>query len=134
MALVAFPPPFFAGSISVLWFHLFPPPPRGNTSGGLYIGLLRLRQSIWDKDGRHRRHDGQTDLGGMAWPARATWSHLILVAPSCASSSHFVALGKIITPEKTSLRLSSKRSIKRKNTQNRCFLFCKVITQIRGIN
>jgi hypothetical protein len=54
------------------------------------------------------------------------------VAHLCASSSHIVAPGKILTPEKSSLRLSSGRSLKRKNTQTRCFLLCRVITKIRG--
>jgi hypothetical protein len=39
-ALAVFPPPISAGSISVLWFHVSPPPPCKNASGSLYIGVL----------------------------------------------------------------------------------------------
>jgi hypothetical protein len=37
-------------------------------------------------------------------------------------------------PEKLQVNLSSGRFLKRKNTQNRVFLFCRVITKIRGID
>jgi hypothetical protein len=36
----SFPPPIFVGTTSILWFHVSPPPPRGNASVGLYIGLF----------------------------------------------------------------------------------------------
>jgi hypothetical protein len=39
-APIAFDPPIFAGLASVSWFRISPPPPRGNASGGLYIGLF----------------------------------------------------------------------------------------------
>jgi hypothetical protein len=35
--------------------------------------------------------------------------------------------------EKSQVLLSLRRSLKVKNTQNRVFLFCRVITQIKGI-
>jgi hypothetical protein len=41
---------------------------------------------------------------------------------------------KIIMPKKSQVNLSPGRSVKRKNTQNRVFLFCRVITKIRGID
>jgi hypothetical protein len=43
VALVAFPPPIFAETASVLWFHVTPPSLRENTSGrgGLHIGIFR---------------------------------------------------------------------------------------------
>jgi hypothetical protein len=37
-------------------------------------------------------------------------------------------------PKKASVNLSSGRSVKRQNTQNRYFLFFGVITKIRGID
>jgi hypothetical protein len=37
-----FPPSIFACTTSVSWFRVSPPPPRGNTSEGLYIVLFRL--------------------------------------------------------------------------------------------
>jgi hypothetical protein len=46
----AFPPPIIAGTASVSWFHVSMPPPRGNASGSIYIGLLRSRQLIWSED------------------------------------------------------------------------------------
>jgi hypothetical protein len=38
-ALATFPPPIFAGSAFVLWFHVSPSPPHGNASegGGVFI-------------------------------------------------------------------------------------------------
>jgi hypothetical protein len=39
-------PPIFTGSTSVSWFHVFPPPPCENASGGLYIGVFRSSPSI----------------------------------------------------------------------------------------
>jgi hypothetical protein len=39
-APIAFPPPIFAGSTSVSWFHVSPPPSRDNALGSLYIGFL----------------------------------------------------------------------------------------------
>jgi hypothetical protein len=38
---VAFPPPIFAGTTFVSWFHVSPPHPQGNASGDLYIGIFR---------------------------------------------------------------------------------------------
>jgi hypothetical protein len=36
MAPTAFPPPIFADTTSVPWFHVSPPPPRENASGSLF--------------------------------------------------------------------------------------------------
>jgi hypothetical protein len=43
VTLVAFPPPIFAGTTSVSLFCVSPPPPQGNASRGLYIGVFRSR-------------------------------------------------------------------------------------------
>jgi hypothetical protein len=58
------------------------------------------------------------------------WAQL---APSHASSSHTASQVKIGTPEKALVK-SSGRSLKRQNTKNRYFLFCRVITKIRGVD
>jgi hypothetical protein len=50
-----------------------------------------------------------------------------------ASSAPDASHDKILTPEKSQVNLSSERFLKRKNTQNRVFLFCRVITKIKGI-
>jgi hypothetical protein len=130
-----FPLPIFAGTTSVPWFHVFLPPPRGNALGGLYMGLFRLSWAIWSRDGLHRRHDGQTALGGAAWlgptPPMLLWD---VVAPSRASSSHVYSQVKIWTLEKASVNLSLGKSLKHQNTQNMYFLFCRVIAKIRKID
>jgi hypothetical protein len=41
---------------------------------------------------------------------------------------------KILMPEKSQVNLSPGRSLKHKNTQNKVFLFCRVIIKIRGID
>jgi hypothetical protein len=62
-------------------FRVSPPPPLGNTKGGIYIGVFRSSCESGDEDRRHQRSEGQTALGGAAWPgARATCAHLGLVA------------------------------------------------------
>jgi hypothetical protein len=43
-------------------------------------------------------------------------------------------LDKILTLKKSQVNLSLGRFLKRKNTENRVFLFCRVITKIRGID
>jgi hypothetical protein len=58
---------------------------------------------------------------------RAMW-------PPSGTSSHIVSPGKILTPKKSSLRLSSVRSVKLENTQYRDFLLCIVINQWKGVN
>jgi hypothetical protein len=56
----------------------------------------------------------------------ASWPPLLT---SCASEgSH----NKILTLKKSQVKLSLGRSLKRINTQNMVFLFCRVITKIRG--
>jgi hypothetical protein len=57
--------------------------------------------------------------------------HQYSFGPRCPTMCSFISCRrsrKIVTPEKSSLRLSSRRSLRRKNTQNKCFLFYKVIT------
>jgi hypothetical protein len=46
-----FPPPIFARTTSISWFRVSPPPPRGNASGGLYIGVFRSDQYEMKMDG-----------------------------------------------------------------------------------
>jgi hypothetical protein len=53
---------------------------------------------------------------------------------SLTSSSPGGSHDKILMPEKSQVNLSLERFLKRKNTQNRVFLFCRVITKIRGID
>jgi hypothetical protein len=53
---------------------------------------------------------------------------------SLTSSPPGASRDKILTPKKSQVNLSLGRSLKRKNTQNRVFLFCRVITKIRGID
>jgi hypothetical protein len=53
---------------------------------------------------------------------------------SLTSSSPGASRAKILKPEKSQVNLSAGRSLKYKNTQNRVFLFCGVITKIRGID
>jgi hypothetical protein len=67
---------------------------------------------------------------GLAPPV-LVWTLLDL---SCTSSSHALSPGKIITLEKSYPRLSFGRSLKLKNTQNRSFLFYRVINLIKGID
>jgi hypothetical protein len=38
--LAEFSPPIFAGTASISWFHVSPPPPQGNASGSLYRTFL----------------------------------------------------------------------------------------------
>jgi hypothetical protein len=60
----------------------------------------------------------------------------VLVRPlglvSLTSSSSGVYRDKILTLQKSQVNLSLGRSLKLKNTQNRVFLSCRVITNIRG--
>jgi hypothetical protein len=53
-----------------------------------------------------------------------------LLTPSSPDAS----CNKILTPEKSQVNMSSGRSLKRQNTQNRVFLSYRVITKIRGID
>jgi hypothetical protein len=61
----------------------------------------------------------------LVWPMGP-----ILLTSSSRDGSH----DKILTLKKSHLNLSSGRFLKCKNTQNRIFLFCRVITKIRGID
>jgi hypothetical protein len=38
---IVFPPPIFARTAFVSWFHVSPPPPQKNALWGLYIGVFR---------------------------------------------------------------------------------------------
>jgi hypothetical protein len=51
---------------------------------------------------------------------------------SLTSSSLGASQGKILMPKKSQVNLSTGRFLKHKNTQNGVFLFCRVITKIRG--
>jgi hypothetical protein len=81
VTLAAFLPPIFAGTVSVYMFHVSPLPPDHYCRGGLYIGVFRLSFASRDKDGRHRRSDAQTSMGGVAWlGACTTYAQMGLVA------------------------------------------------------
>jgi hypothetical protein len=85
------------------------------------------------------------DISGGSRPKRA-WvaqpgqgpTPPVLIWPlglvSLTSSPPGASRGKILTPKKSQVNLSSGRSLKRKKMQNRVFLFYGVITKIRGIN
>jgi hypothetical protein len=62
---------------------------------------------------------------GLFWPS---WP------PSLTSCAPEGSRYKILMLEKSQFNLSLGRFLKRKNTQNRVFLFCRVITNIRGID
>jgi hypothetical protein len=73
--------------------------------------------------------------GGVDWPEAVptvlVWASWPTSLTSCApEGSH----DKILTLEKSQVKLSSGRFLKCQNTQNRVFLFYKVITKIRGID
>jgi hypothetical protein len=55
---------------------------------------------------------------------------LVLLTSSLPGASR----GKILKPEKSQVNLSPEMSLKRKNTQNRVFIFFRVITKISGID
>jgi hypothetical protein len=60
-----FPPPIFAGTASIFVFCIFPPPPRENTLGGLYIVVLgQADQSGTKMDGIGASRSKRT---WMAW-------------------------------------------------------------------
>jgi hypothetical protein len=61
----------------------------------------------------------------LVWPLG-----LVSLTSSSPGDSH----GKILMPEKSQVNSSPGRFLKRKNTQNIVFLFCRVITKIRGID
>jgi hypothetical protein len=52
---------------------------------------------------------------------------------SLGSSAPGPSVDKILSLEKFPINLISFRFLKVKNTQNRVFLFCRVITKIRGV-
>jgi hypothetical protein len=97
------------------------------------IGLFRSSWAIWSEDRRHRRHKGQTSYGGAARDgSRATYACL---GPGGPLQYFFISgffLCKKFHARKSSVNLSSGRSLKHQNTQKRCFLFRRVITKIRG--
>jgi hypothetical protein len=107
----------------------------GSSREGLYICVFR---SIWvsgDKDGRQRRLEAPTSMGGTAWQGARTTSAcsplgLISLTSSPPGDSH----DKILMLQKSHVNLSSGRFLTLKNTQNRVFLFYRVITKIRGID
>jgi hypothetical protein len=70
-------------------------------------------------------------LGPGLAPPMLKWT---LWPPSLTSCSPKGSCDKILTPEKSQVNLSSGRFLKHQITQNRVFLFCRVITKIRGID
>jgi hypothetical protein len=73
-------------------------------------------------------------MGGAAWGTMLP----VLVWPLGLASLTYSPRGashdRILTLQKSQVNLSSGRFLKLKNTQNRVFLFCRVITKIRGID
>jgi hypothetical protein len=79
------------------------------------------------------------DIGGSrlkrAWVVRPGLGPVPLVLfwalwpPSLTSCAPVASHGKVLAPKKSQVNLSSGRFLKRKNTQNRVFLFCRVITK-----
>jgi hypothetical protein len=77
------------------------------------------------------------DVGGSRpeWLGdRATWPRSALGHVSLTSSSPGTSRDKILTIQKSQVNLSPGKSLKLKNTQNRVFLSCRVITKTRGID
>jgi hypothetical protein len=130
----AFPPLIFTGIASISVFRVSPPPVDCDHRGGLYIGIFRSGWASGHKDGWHRRSQAQTSLGGAARPgSRATWSRPLCLV-SLTSWSPGVSHDKILTLQKFQVNLSSGRFLELKNTQNRVFLSCRVITKTKGID
>jgi hypothetical protein len=72
----------------------------------------------------------------VAWPGHGPMPPMLVwpLGPiSLTSSSLGGSRDKILTPEKSQVKLSSGRFLKHKQ-ENRVFLFYRVITIIRGIN
>jgi hypothetical protein len=109
MASASFRSPIFTCTSSSSRFRVSPPPPRGNTSGDLYIWLFRSRRSIWDEDRQHQSFEGQTRLGCVTWTrARATSARLDPGGPLMCFFISSCCSRKIVTLEKASHRLSSR--------------------------
>jgi hypothetical protein len=72
-------------------------------------------------------------MGGATWagpvPPILKWASWPPSLTSCAPGS---SCGKILTLQKSWVNFSPERFLKRKNTQNKVFLSCRVITKIRG--
>jgi hypothetical protein len=74
-------------------------------------------------------------MGGATWQgAHATYARSSLGLISLTSSPQGASHDKILTLQKSQVNLSLERFLKLKNTQNRVFLFYRVITKIRGID
>ena len=71
MAPVAFFPPIFAGSGSVLVFLCFCSAPSEIALGNLFIGIFRSRLGVRVEGGWLRALEEETSMGGVAtpWPA-----------------------------------------------------------------
>jgi hypothetical protein len=88
VTLVAFSPPIFTGSASVLSFCVSLPPPRENASRGIYIGLLDQAERS-----RAKTNDIRGSRAKRSWVARIGMGHVppmlfwALVAHSRVSSS-----------------------------------------------
>jgi hypothetical protein len=76
----------------------------------------------------------------QAWVARPVQGPMppVLVWPLgsilLTSSSLDGSRDKLLTPKISQVNLSLGRFLKHKNTQNKVFLFCRVITKIRGVD
>jgi hypothetical protein len=73
----------------------------------------------------------------VAWSGLVTMTTVLFWAswpPSLTSCAPDASCDKILMLEKSQANLSSRRSPKRQNTQNRVFLSRRVITKIIGID
>ena len=103
-------------------------------SGVIYIVVFRSKyvssrknQVNWVIDGWKRGLARPSKVGappGLFWPSGLSrW----------ASRAHAASPDEKMTLQKSQVNLTPYRSLKVKNTQNRVFLFCRVINQIKGI-
>jgi hypothetical protein len=76
-----------------------------------------------------RGPNGHGWRGPRPVPPMLIWPLGLSSLTSCALCA---SRGKILTPKKSQVNLSLGKFLKCKNTQNRVFLFCRVITKIRG--
>jgi hypothetical protein len=104
--------------------------------GGLYIDIF-----LGQAEHLETKMDGiggpRPKQGWVAWPGWGPMPPPPVWPPglvSLTSSPPCASRGKTFTPKKSQVNLSPGRSLKHKSTQNRVFLFCRVITKIRGIN
>jgi hypothetical protein len=139
-------------------FHVSPPPRFAVVEGGqrgilplvsaispTFLHILSSGHLYIDFLGQAERQETKMDGSGgsslkrdrVAWPGLGPMSPGLFWAswpPSLTSCAPGVSRGNILLPEKFQANLNLRRSLKRKNTQNRVFMFCRVITKIRGTN